>query len=279
MQAVRQMSQQTRAVETGKNRELSDPRAPNSPQRSEMSREAVQVTATAFIVLFCIVGMALWGPPFYYDFMVQPFGWTRGQVTSGNALSKLVVGAVFGFFAGWMVDRFGPRRLMMAGILMAGTALIGLGGIATLGMFYFFYLFNVLGYVCGGPLPNQVLLSRWFDKSRGKAMGIAYLGIGLGGAAVPWISNTLVQHFGWQAALRMLGVLIIVIAFPMAFLVKEAPGRQEESRAAAQVPVKGAFKTVSFYLLALGSMGSIAAGRRSPQEPEPLPGPGQPSTT
>src|SRR2546428_9057616 len=97
-------------------------------------------------------------------------------------------------------------------------------------------------------------------------MGIAYLGIGLGGAAVPWISNTLVQHFGWQAALRTLGVLIIVIAFPMAFLVKEAPGRQEESRAAAQVPVKGAFKTVPFYLLALGSMGSIAAGSGAQQD-------------
>src|SRR6266568_3809420 len=126
MQVVRQVSQPTRAVETGKNRELSDPRAPDSPQRSEMSREAVQGTATAFIVLFCIV----------------------------------VVARVFGFIAGWMVDRFGPRRLMMAGILMAGAALVGLGSISTLGMFYFFYLFNALGYVCGGPLPNQVLLSR-----------------------------------------------------------------------------------------------------------------------
>jgi len=45
-------------------------------------------------------------------------------------------------------------------------------------MFYLFYFFNALGYVCGGPLPNQVLLSRWFHKSRGKAMGFAYLGIG-----------------------------------------------------------------------------------------------------
>ena len=52
----------------------------------------MQVAATAFVVLFCIVGLALWGLPFYYDFMVQQFGWTRGQVTSGNALSKLVVG-------------------------------------------------------------------------------------------------------------------------------------------------------------------------------------------
>src|SRR2546428_12375545 len=160
MQAVRQMSQQTRAAESGKNRELSDPRAPNSTQQSEMSREAVQVTATAFIVLFCIVGMALWGLPFYYDFMVQQFGWTRGQVTSGNALSKLVVGPVFGFIAGWMVDRFGPRRLMMAGILMAGAALVGLGSISTLGVFYFFFVLKVLGSVWCGLLPRREYLSK-----------------------------------------------------------------------------------------------------------------------
>src|SRR2546428_6079754 len=89
---------------------------------------ALQVLATSFFVLFCIVGLALWGLPFYYDFMVQQFGWSRAQVTSGNAISKLIVGPAFGFIAGYMVDRFGPRRLMMAGILMAGVALIGLGG-------------------------------------------------------------------------------------------------------------------------------------------------------
>ena len=91
-----------------------------------MNGQAIQATATAFFVLFSIVGLALWGLPYYYDFMVQQFGWTRAQVTSGNALSKLVVGPLFGFAAGWLVDRFGPRRLMMAGILMAGAALIGL---------------------------------------------------------------------------------------------------------------------------------------------------------
>src|SRR5438309_11359028 len=192
-------------------------------QTSANQRQAYQALATAFVVLFCIVGVALWGLPFYYDFMVQQFGWTRAQVTSGNALSKLVVGPIFGFIAGWMVDRFGPRRLMIAGVLMAGTALVGLGSISTLGMFYFFYMLNALGYVCGGPLPNQVLLSRRFERSRGKAMGFAYFGIGLGGAAVPWISHTLVQHFGWQAALRALGFLILVIALPAALLAKEPP--------------------------------------------------------
>src|ERR1700719_1036188 len=64
-----------------------------------MNWQAIQVTGTAFLVLFSIVGLALWGLFYYYDFMVQQFGWTRAQVTSGNALSKLVVGPLFGFFA------------------------------------------------------------------------------------------------------------------------------------------------------------------------------------
>ena len=230
-----------------------------SHSSAEVSRESLQVTASAFVVLFCVVGLALWGLPFYYDFMVQQFGWTRGQVTSGNALSKLVVGPLFGVLAGWMVDRFGPRRLMIAGILMAGAALVGLGSISTLGMFYFFYMLNALGYVCGGPLPNQVLLSRWFEKSRGKAMGIAYLGIGLGGAAVPWISHLLVQYFGWQAALRTLGLLVLVLALPAALLAKEPPRSNHRVAPASFVEARSAFATIPFVLLTLGSMFSIAA--------------------
>jgi MFS family permease len=173
--------------------------------------------------MFCTVGLALWGLPYYYDFMVRQFGWTRSQVTSGNAISKLLIGPAFGFLAGWMIDRFGPRRVMMAGILMASIALVGLGTVSSLRMFYFFYILNALGFVCGGPLPNQVLLSECFEKSRGKAMGFAYLRIGIGGAMVPWISNFLGQHLGWQAALRSGGLLILALALPAAYFVKEPP--------------------------------------------------------
>jgi len=172
--------------------------------------------ATAFLALFSIVGFALYGLPFFYDFFVRELGWTRQQVTSGNALSKLMVGPLFGFFAGVLVDRFGPRRLMLVGILIAGLALVGLGGTTTLATFYAFYLLNALGYVCGGPLPNQVLLSRWFDAGRGKAMGIAYLGIGVGGALVPLVAHALTEALGWRSALRVLGVLMVLVAFPAA---------------------------------------------------------------
>ena len=59
----------------------------------------VQVALTSFVALFSIVGLALYGLPLYYDFMVRDFGWSRTQVTSGNGLSKLLVGPLFGFAA------------------------------------------------------------------------------------------------------------------------------------------------------------------------------------
>jgi sugar phosphate permease len=220
----------------------------------------IHVAFTAFLALFSIVGFALYGLPYFYDFMVRDFGWSRAQVTSGNAYSKLLVGPVFGFIAGWIVDRFGPRRLMLIGILMAGLALIGLGFISSLGLFYLFYLFNALGYVCGGPLPNQVLLSRWFDRSRGKAMGFAYLGIGIGGAIVPLLAYWLCQKMGWHNALITLGILMIAIAFPMAFSVRESPaGVSSPDAGEAPAGVGPVFKRAAFYLLAIGSMCSIGA--------------------
>src|SRR4029450_3859427 len=56
-----------------------------------------------------------------------------------------------------------------------------------------------------GPLPNQVLLSHWFDRTRGRAMGVAYLGIGIGGALVPFLALWLTQQFGWRLSLHILG--------------------------------------------------------------------------
>ena len=226
-------------------------------------RNQVLAVVTAFLALFAIVGFALYGLPRFYPFYVQELGWTRQQVTSGNAYSKIAVAIAFGFIAGRLVDRFGPRRLMLVGIVMAGGALIGLASVMTMATFYLFYCFNALGYVFGGPLPNQVLLSRWFDRARGRAMGIAYLGIGLGGAIVPLLAYTLTQAYGWRAALQILGALMILVALPVAYFVKEPPPPSRASDTPARYgetsPLKSIMSQAPFYFLAIGSMASIGA--------------------
>lgn len=229
---------------------------PEIPSRSSQT----YIVATAFLSLLALVGFAYYGLPFFYDFFMKEFGWSRAIVTSGNALGKLLVGPLFGFVAGWMIDRYGPRRLMMSGALMMGIALIGLSLSTSLAMFYLFYIFNALGYVCGGPLPCQVLISRWFDKNRGKAMGIAYLGIGTGGALVPLISAGLEKNIGWHLTLGILGILVIGLAFPMSYFIRDSSsGETKSDHVEKVVPIKNILKNPNFYLLGLGSLCSIGA--------------------
>lgn len=237
--------------------------APSRAAVGWRSSQTLTVTA-AFLALFALVGFALYGLPFFYDFMTREYGWSRATVTSGNALGKLLVGPLFGFIAGWLVDRFGPQRLMAAGALLGGLALAGLSMADTLPLFYLFYVLNALAYVCGGPLPCQVLIARRFDKNRGKAMGIAYLGIGAGGALVPLVAARLQHVLGWHHALLALGGLIVLLAFPLPLLLKN-PGTAPQQAGAAPPPaapkvdIGAILRSPAFYLLAFGSMCSIGA--------------------
>ena len=229
-----------------------------------LRRRKFNVGAAAFLSLFSLVGIMFYGLPFFFDFWIKEFGWSRSIITSGNAVGKLVIGPIFGFFAGWIIDRFGARRLMLTGIVMGGLALIGLSIMTSLWQFYVFYLFNALGYLFGGPLPNQVLISKWFSTTRGKVMGIAYLGIGVGGMLVPQIAKALNVSFGWRGGLFWLGVLMIAIAFPMAWFVQESPENETPATPARKpqspkVPFAHILKTWPFYLLVIGSVCSIGA--------------------
>jgi sugar phosphate permease len=228
-----------------------------SSNGAALSPAKIQVAATAFLSLFSLVGLSFYGLPFFYDFFEKEFHWSRETITSGNFYGKVIVGPLFGFLAGWFIDKLGPRRLMLAGIIMGGAALIGLSQMSGLWLFYLCYFFIALGYVCGGPLPNQVLLSRWFDKARGRAMGFAYLGIGVGGAIAFQLANVMEKGFGWRLALMTMGILMIAIAFPMAWFVKDSPEGYVDKK--EPVPISDALKRWPFYLLAIGSLCSIGA--------------------
>ncbi len=217
------------------------------------------IMITAFLALFAIVGFGFYGLPFFFDFIMEERGWSRTVITSGNAVGKLIVAPLFGFFAGWLIDRYGPRQLMMTGALMLAIALIGISYSSSLEMFYLFYIFNALGYVFGGPLPCQVLISRWFNKNRGKAMGIAYLGIGAGGALAPVLAARLERWYDWHVALAMLGVIGFLMVFVFSYFIKD---KKEKPTVVTERKVEGSsmrsiLKSRNFYLLAIGSMCSI----------------------
>jgi len=218
------------------------------------------VIITAFFSLLAIVGFALYGLPLFYNSYIDEFGWSRKIVASGNAYAKIMVAPLFGFLAGWIVDKYGPRKMLITGALMTLFAFLGLSMMKSLSVFYLSYVFIALGYVFGGPLPCQVLISRWFTKNRGKAMGIAYLGIGTGFTIVPQLVALLERKLEWNMALVALGILIVLISLPLALFVKDSPSKTDKVKPPEPaVPIKTILKNPWFYLLAFGSMCSIGA--------------------
>jgi MFS family permease len=123
-----------------------------------------------------------------------------------------------------------------------------------------------------GPIPNQVLIANWFRKVRGRAMGYAYLGLGLGGAVSPVVVHWLVTDFGWRRAFEAVGVTILAVLLPVGlWITRSIPsdmgllpdGAQTDSPAttgaSSVVRVAGALRTVDFWLLLIGSTLTIGA--------------------
>jgi sugar phosphate permease len=231
------------------------------------------VAGATFIFMMMIVGFILYGLPQFFPNYVTEFGWRRDQIQLGNTLSKIIVGPLFGFFAGWALEKVGPRRVMFSGALFAAVALIGFSLMSSLTGLYIFYFFNALGYLCAGPLPCQVLISNWFSRLRGRVMGLAYVGIGVGGTMVPWLIRWLRDSFGWQRALQALAALVFVTLTLLAVLVikgrpsdvgafpdgAEAPAGGGSPQSISPVRLSLVFRTPAFWLLAAGSVLSISA--------------------
>lgn len=233
------------------------------------------IVVAAFLNLFFSVGIVYYGFPVFYPSLVDSLGFTRAQLTQGFLLGFAVAALLFGFLAGVLIDRWGAHRVIRVGIWFVGVSLILMGSMTRLWQYYLLCITEVVGYVLTGPIPNQVLISSWFQAKRGRAMGGAYLGLGLGGAVSPLLINGLIQSFGWRNAFVIIGATIIVVLFPVAqWITRSSPrdlnllpdGLPAEGAAASPagqpapgLDVRGAVRTTNFWLILAGCTLTIGA--------------------
>lgn len=225
------------------------------------------ITGAAFVTLLLSVGIPFYGMPFFYDYFIHEFHWSRAETTSGIGLATILVQPLAGAF----VYRFSPRMLIVAGAILLCLSMAGFAcGNGTLLCYYLAWCAFMAGYICAGPLPHQIILSRWFRRNRGFAMGVAYLGLGLGGAiSQKFVALPLISHFGWRIALVLIGSLILLLIPLQLFIVRDRPsemglfpdGDPETPRDDVSRPqrIGEVLRQRSFWLLALGSCASIGA--------------------
>ena len=182
------------------------------------------------------------------------FQWPRQRVSGVLTLLALVSALAYPI-VGRLADRFGPRRLVLLGLLGAGSGVLALG-FSTPSVFVFYALFAVVGAfgsLSSTMIYNQVI-SRWFDNARGRMLGLtAGLGNGLGAAAMPFAVLILMSDWGWRAAFFGLGVIEIAVGLPaILFLLQDAPRRDRGHAPSADdlpgMTLAQAVSTSSFWL-------------------------------
>jgi MFS family permease len=126
-------------------------------------------------------------------------------------------------FVGRLINCYGEKMVMSIGAAVMGIGFALLSIMSSLWQYYLFYALVGIGMAGMGTVPASSLILRWFNKSRGFAIGIMSVGVGIGGFVVaPITAGMLIPLFGWRTAYLILGMTTWLVIIPVVWLVVKA---------------------------------------------------------
>jgi MFS family permease len=207
-----------------------------------------------------IASMAGFGSILIYSFgiFLKPlsveFGWTRETISTAFACASLTLG-ICSPALGWLLDRYGPRRIVIPSVVIFGLAFASLSLLSNnkVQLFGTFILIGAVGNATA-QMGYARAVSSWFQRHRGLALALLMAGSAAGTIAVPVITQKLIGAYGWRAAYVILGTAPFIIALPLvALFLREKPaegacktGNAEPRKAA----IAEAVRSRAFWLLA-----------------------------
>ncbi len=183
-----------------------------------------------WVLLACTFGLAFgYSNAAYLTFglfvlpLSETFGWGRGDISVGSTVMSLCV-ATLAPVAGLLVDRYGPRRVLLPSILAFVVVLCGMFFLTP--NIWHFYLACVLvgvSAVCTAPATYARVVVSWFDRRRGLALGIALTGIGVGAAVLPHIIQRVTAQWGWRYAYLAVAGCVLLTWPILALVLRNEP--------------------------------------------------------
>ena len=167
-------------------------------------------------------GMTAW-----FVVLEREFGWSRAQLSLAFSLTR-AEGTIMGPLAGYLVDKVGPRRMVLSGLPVMGVGFILFSQVDNLWQFYGAFVLASMGAGFGTWLPMMTVLNHWFQKRRSMAMSLAMEGFALGGVllmpALAWaIDPDEPDRLGWRLTAAGIGVVLIILAWPVSRLIRNRP--------------------------------------------------------
>ena len=179
------------------------------------------IVGACFVISLYVHGIIGFGFTALIEPLSSEFRWSYSQISLASSLRGVEVGLLAPII-GLLVDRWGPRRLMLGGIFLTGLALILLSRTASLGMFYGVFILIAFGMTALSPTVTMTTMANWFTRRIGTATGIMHSGVGFSGLMIP-IVVLLVDTLGWRAAMTILGLFLLGIISLLTLVVRHRP--------------------------------------------------------
>lgn len=220
-------------------------------------------------ILMVTNGMTLAGLNVFDQPLLEALGQASGQPVSLAALKvrdaiTLGVSGLLAPLAGAAADRFGVRPLMLMGALFLSAGYFLYGTVDSLRDIYGIHLLFASALASCGLVVNVILVSRWFVKDRGLAMGIALAGTSLGNGTLPPLHVALMGEFGWREAFGWVSLLPLCLIPVILFVVRERPENLQSQQPLTagnarlvtppSLTLRAALGTLNFWVLALVAM-------------------------
>jgi len=172
------------------------------------------------VVTVAFISMAFWmgirtGFSVFYVALLEDFSWNRAN-SAGVQSMALITYTILAPLAGGLIDRLGPRRVVVPGILILATGLMLCSTIDGLSQFYIYYgIVMGAGITSIGIVIYSAILAHWFEKKRGLASGIAVSGMGFGTFLLVPISQSFISIWGWRTTFVLTAGLVLIILMPI----------------------------------------------------------------
>jgi len=182
------------------------------------------ILVATFICLLVMSGCNYWAFSLFVKPLQSDLGWSRGTIMAAFTIFLLVTG-VTSPFIGRIIDRYGAKKAIFIGALVSGLALASLGLLNDSWHFYLAYAVIGIGQAAMGPVAQSSIVSNWFKKKRGFAIGVMSTGIGAGGFTLaPIIGGYLIPNLGWELSYIVLAIITWALVIPLAlFVIKTKP--------------------------------------------------------
>ena len=229
------------------------------------------IVGAGFFIAMYISGFIRFGFTAAFEPIAEDFGWSYTQISLAGSMLGLEIG-LFAPIVGFLVDRWGPRRLIFAGATIAGFGLLLLSRTTSLVTFYGAFMLIAIGIsACIGVVP-MTAVNNWFRRKATTVTGILVSGTAAGGALVP-LATRLIDTLGWQRTMAILGFSAWGILLPLSLLFRHKPeqygylpdgdssknlpaggGQPLAQGAELDIGVRQALKSRAFWHISLGMM-------------------------